>query len=89
MITNNTDKKALVEKLFTDKVITLDQMYMLLDEVEQPVPSFVQPIYIPQIPVYPIYPSVQPLWPAGTWPWGTICDVTTSTANPVTFTCCN
>jgi hypothetical protein len=83
MITTNTDKRALIDKLYRDSVITLDQAIQLLEEwpEELRAPSFVQHIYIPQMPVYPTYPSVQPLWPAGTRPWGTICGISTSTAN--------
>lgn len=73
MITNNTDKKALVKKLFADKVITLDQMYILLTEPdEQPAMG------ISGYPVYPYYPNgwwgIYPPAPTSPYVWtgGTI-----------------
>ena len=61
MITTNTQKKILVEKLLQDKVITIDDAFLLLEkDVDEPV-------------IFGPYPSaiIQPV----TWPSGTIiCD---------------
>lgn len=61
MITTNTQKKILVEKLLQGKVITIDDAFLLLEKgVDEPI-------------TFGPYPSaiIQPL----TWPSGTIiCD---------------
>ena len=55
MITTNTDKKALVEKLIQDKVITLDQGMLLLETEKEYIST-------------PAYPYNQ--WPQyGYWRW--------------------
>lgn len=71
MITTNTDKKALVEKLYKEDKITLDDMLMLL---EKPAPVIIRdltpmPYVVPQ-PVYPqpYYPYHEP----GYWYYGTL-----------------
>ncbi len=55
MITTNTTKKELIQKLLDDKKVTMDEAFMLLDE---PVAT---KEYIP----YPTYPS----WPYDSWPY--------------------
>lgn len=63
MTTTNTIKKALVEKLIQDKVITLnDALILLEDDTKGRLPvsdfPFVDPTNIPLLPQYPY------------WPWG-------------------
>ena len=89
MITTNTDKKALIEKLFTDKKITLDEMIQLLTEPDHiPVSDWPAIVY-PQYPMWPAYPYGGGWWgiipPAPVspyvWPGGTI---TVNTGIPYT-----
>lgn len=73
MISQNTDKKALVEKLVQDKVITLDQAILLLqeDETPQDLSTPIQwPFYLggPWWGIYPPYPYQQlPTYPTVHW----------------------
>ena len=52
MITNNTDKKKLVEQLLSDKKITIEDAYMLLDEDA----AIVTREYVPYTISQPVYP---------------------------------
>ena len=65
MITSNIDKKSLVEKLLQDKIITIDQAFMLLDEVQPQVITipYTQPYIVPAGTGYPLYPG------SPTLPW--------------------
>lgn len=62
MITADSNKKELVQKLLDSKSITMEQAYLLLDEVKPSVSDY--PIY-PVSPVYPI--SLYPMNPSGGW----------------------
>ncbi len=62
MITQNKDKKALVEKLLADKVITFDEAFLLTDEKETPEPIVLKEFLYWSYPVSQpyIYPNTLP-----------------------------
>lgn len=94
MITTNIDKKNLVEKLLSDRTITIDQAFMLLDDADARLPvsdfPFVQPIVYPNTLPYYQEPWFGIIPPTG-WPYsGTICSGTSVTISgshiPITNT---
>lgn len=63
MITLNLEKKTLVEKLLQDKTITIDQAFMLLEEVDPVHISYPSYIYPPYIIPAPIVNPYNPYYP--------------------------
>lgn len=82
MITTNESKKVLVDKLLQDKVISLDDALVLLEEPEMSLGNIQIPCVQPSI--YPVYPyPIVPIQPYYQWPYTVICGDGLSTSGTI------